>query len=93
MKGYDTTTSAASFALYCLAQNQEAQEKLFEELEATCANEGMITYDDLQKLSYLECVIKETLRLFPSAPYIGRTLKEDVKFGIVPILFLFIVKS
>lgn len=58
------------------------QEKLLEELETICGNKKRITYEELQKLSYLDCVIKETLRLFPSAPYISRTFKEDVEFGI-----------
>lgn len=82
-KGYDTTSSAILFALYCISEHQEVQNKLFLELKDICENKEKITYNELQKMSYLECIIKETLRLYPSAPFITRTLKEDTEFGTI----------
>jgi len=32
-------------------------------------------------MKYLECVIKESLRMFPPVPFFGRKLMEDVKIG------------
>jgi len=40
-----------------------------------------VKYEDLQHMHYLDCVIKETLRLFPTIPLIGRQLTEDLKIG------------
>ena len=39
------------------------------------------TMKDFLEMKYLECCIKEALRLYPSVPLIGRHLTEDVRIG------------
>lgn len=39
------------------------------------------TTQDAAELKYLECCIKETLRLYPSVPAVMRSLTEDVDIG------------
>lgn len=41
-----------------------------------------ITSDDIAKMKYLDLVIKENLRVYPSVPFIQRHLTSDLKLGI-----------
>ncbi|CAG9791853.1 unnamed protein product [Diatraea saccharalis] len=78
-EGHDTITSAITFCLYCLAQNQDIQEKVFQEQKNIFGHEfdRSPSSNDLQQMKYLEFVIKESLRLFPSVPIIQRKILED----------------
>ena len=35
--------------------------------------------EKLNKLTYLGCVLKEALRVYPSVPFIARKIEEDCK--------------
>ncbi|XP_063922936.1 cytochrome P450 4c3-like isoform X2 [Zophobas morio] len=82
-EGHDTTSSAISFTLYCLANHLEVQKKVLEEQHQIFGNKenSLVTYADLQNMKYLECAIKESLRLYPSVPLYGRKLDEDLAYG------------
>lgn len=82
-KGHDTTSSALSFTLYLLANNPEQQKLAFDEQLSIFGNdlEKDSSYSDLQDMKYLERVIKESLRLFPSVPMIGRRLEDDLQLS------------
>lgn len=78
-EGHDTTTSAITFCLYNLALYPEAQQKCFEEICDVIGKDKdkAITYTDLNSLNYMELVAKETLRLFPSVPLLGRKVTKE----------------
>uniref|UniRef100_G3TJ61 Cytochrome P450 4V2 n=1 Tax=Loxodonta africana TaxID=9785 RepID=G3TJ61_LOXAF len=77
-EGHDTTAAAINWSLYLLGSYPEVQKKVDMELDEVFGkSEGPATLEDLKKLRYLECVIKESLRLFPPVPLFARTLNED----------------
>lgn len=56
--GYDTSSTAMTFALYELAKHPELQEKLREEIhEALAKNDGKMSYDVIQSMKYLDQVV------------------------------------
>lgn len=80
-EGHDTVTAATCFSLYLLSQNIEAQQKVYEEVMKIVGDDLSIfpSYSQLLDMKFLECCVKETLRLFPSVPIIGRCLDEDLE--------------
>jgi cytochrome P450 family 4 len=79
--GHDTTTSGITFILYSLAKHPEIQEKVYEEIVEVLGGDDDLTAKKLNKLHYLELVIKETLRLFPPVANYGRQLNEEFTAG------------
>ena len=51
-------------------------------------SERHLTNDDLHALEYLECVIKESMRILPPVPFIGRKISEDCTIGITYFLIV-----
>nr|CAI5817576.1 unnamed protein product [Callosobruchus analis] len=80
--GHDTTAAAISFCLYLLMLNPEVQAKAFEEQKTLFGGSlpSTVTHRDLQEMKYLECVLKETLRMYPSVPFISRKTVSDVVY-------------
>ncbi|GAB0098948.1 Probable cytochrome P450 4s3 [Sergentomyia squamirostris] len=78
-EGHDTVSSALAFAIYELSQHSEIQEQVYQEAVEFEGHES-------EFMKYLEAVIKETLRLYPSVPVFSRRTTENTKIGdlIVP---------
>ncbi|RXG54293.1 cytochrome P450 4V2, partial [Armadillidium vulgare] len=77
--GHDTTAVGINWAIYLLGLHPEIQEKVYEELESIFGkSDRPASSDDIREMKYLECCIKETLRILPSAPMFTRHLTEDM---------------
>ncbi|KAJ8416525.1 hypothetical protein AAFF_G00358130 [Aldrovandia affinis] len=77
-EGHDTTAASMNWTLYLLGSHPEEQRKVQQELqEVFGSSDRPVGADDLRRLRYLECVIKESLRLFPAVPLFARRICED----------------
>ncbi|XP_075979842.1 cytochrome P450 4C1-like [Anticarsia gemmatalis] len=77
-EGHDTTAMALVLGLMLIADHEEIQERIYEEVNSILGDsDRAVTMADLAEMKYLEAVIKETLRLYPSVPFIARTITED----------------
>lgn len=87
-EGHDTTSAAISWCLFLFGSDQEVQNKIYDEVSSILGDDlnRAATMKELNDMKYLECCIKEALRLFPSVPLMARHLNEDVQIGeyIVP---------
>jgi len=82
-EGHDTTTSAISFALHTIARHPKVQQQILEEVSSIMTNSKNCppTLSELNDLKYLECVIKEILRMYPSVPIVGRQIMSDFSYS------------
>lgn len=81
-RGHDTTAMSITFTIMLLAEHKEIQDRARTEVkEVMDANNGKMTMSALQNLPYLERCIKESLRLFPSVPFISRKPETDLKLS------------
>lgn len=76
---FATTSSGLSSMAYLLATHPEWQERMRE--EAFAVSTGRISYEESSKLDVCSRVWKETMRLYPIAPYCARRALHDVDLG------------
>ncbi|CAL5185789.1 unnamed protein product [Lathyrus oleraceus] len=80
--GSDTTAGTLTWAMCLLLKHPHVLEKLKEELNTYIGKERCVKESDINKLVYLHAIIKETLRLYPPAPFSSpREFTEDCTIG------------
>src|SRR2546430_13846321 len=76
--GHETTNVTTCWALNLLAQHPHVQDLLREELVKAFPDKSKFnpTFDEINSLEYLNCIVKETLRLYtPSKKKIFSLIK------------------
>jgi cytochrome P450 len=63
MGASDTTSGHTLASILFLAEHPEFQDKARKELDEVCGTERMPEWSDFQKLPYINCIIKESLRM------------------------------
>nr|XP_009292818.1 cytochrome P450, family 46, subfamily A, polypeptide 1, tandem duplicate 1 isoform X1 [Danio rerio] len=76
--GQETTANQLSFAIMALGRNPEIYKRAKAEVDEVLGTKREISNEDLGKLTYLSQVLKETLRLYSTAPGTNRWLHEDI---------------
>ncbi|XP_065852818.1 cytochrome P450 84A1 [Euphorbia lathyris] len=75
--GTETVASAIEWALAELMKCPEEMKKVQQELAEVVGLDRRVEETDFEKLTYLKCVIKETLRLHPPIPLLLHETAED----------------
>lgn len=71
--GYDTSSSALAVALYNIAYHPDVQQRLREEVDSIKEkHNGVISFEAIQEMTYLDMVFDESLRLYPQILILGR---------------------
>ena len=64
-----------------LAHRPDVVQKIRDEIKEVLGNRKEPDFDDIKKFTYIEMVIKETLRMRPPVPLLDRMVAEDTTFG------------
>jgi hypothetical protein len=80
--GIDTSTSVLQWVFLELVLNQDIQEKLYREIVESVGKDGVINEGDVEKMNYLNAVVKETLRVHSPAHFtLSHATTEETELG------------
>ncbi|KAJ6807791.1 cytochrome P450 98A2 [Iris pallida] len=80
--GMDTTVITVEWAMAELVKNPRVQKKVQEEMDRVIGKDRIMTEADFPNLPYLQCVVKESLRLHPPTPLmLPHKATANVKLG------------
>ena len=80
--GHETTAYTLSWIMIEIAKHPDVLAKLKKEIGSVVTTDENITVKQLSEMPYLDCVIKEGMRLWPAAA-LGtiRVMSKDIKYG------------
>lgn len=74
---FETSATVVEWALSELMRHPRVMKNLQQELDNVVGANKLVEENDLSKLSYLDIVIMETLRLYPPGPLVPRESTQD----------------
>lgn len=78
--GYETSSTTLTFCIYELSQNQELQQQARVEVQECLEKyHGELTYEAINDMTFIEKIIKETLRKWPPSVSVQRETSADYK--------------
>ena len=78
LAGHETTATALTYAIHLLGRHHDVQDRVRAEADAVG---GVPTAEQAAGMAYTIMTVKETMRLYPSAPVIGRRCTADDEIG------------
>ena len=81
--GHETTSGLLSFAIYALLNHPEVLARAYEEVDRVLGRDTSVkpTYAEVNQLAYISQILKETLRLWPTAPAYSIYPYQDTIIG------------
>jgi cytochrome P450 len=78
--GHETTATSLAWTFHCILERPEVMDRLRAEIRAVVGS-GPVEPQHISQLEYLDATIKETQRVYPIVPIVGRLLHEPLRLG------------
>jgi cytochrome P450 family 3 subfamily A len=75
---YGTIGDTMSMILYALANNQDCQEKVLQEINEVLGDDKHLSYDKVKELTYMEMFVDEALRMYAPALLADRICGKEI---------------
>lgn len=81
LSGFDSVSTVLCFITHELMENRDVQEKLRHEVDGVLSelNGNQLTYEALNSMKYLDCVVSEALRKWPLNPMTDRVCTKAIE--------------
>jgi cytochrome P450 len=80
LAGHETTAVSLSWTWYLLSQHPQVEQKLHQELSQVLSGRTP-QLEDLPRLPYTDKVVKESMRLYPPAWSLARTVAKEIELA------------
>lgn len=76
--GTESTSGTILFTLHELSYDASLMKRAQEDIDQTLAkHDGLITYESINEMKFLDLCVKETLRKYPALPILNRECTKD----------------